>query len=74
MKFIINILKKWVTKGIPQTPILGRWKIEGCSVKINSKIDWSNEDHCGPCGQYALYKLAKTQTKIVTKRRNNIQV
>jgi len=21
------------------------------------KIDLSNEDHCGPCGQYALEKL-----------------
>lgn len=35
---------------------LGRWKIENCYTKINNKIDLSNEDHCGPCGQYNLLK------------------
>ena len=24
---------------------------------MNHKVDLSNEDHCGPCGQYALTKL-----------------
>lgn len=35
---------------------LGRWKIETCHKQTNSKVDLSNEDHCGPCGQYALEK------------------
>ena len=35
---------------------LGRWKIETCHEQTNSKVDLSNEDHCGPCGQYALEK------------------
>jgi hypothetical protein len=35
---------------------LGRWNIDYCSKKINNKVDLSNEDHCGPCGQYALSK------------------
>jgi len=35
---------------------LGRWKIENCNTKMNHKIDLSNEDHCGPCGQYAFEK------------------
>ena len=30
--------------------------MEQCNKKINDKIDLSNEDHCGPCGQYALIK------------------
>jgi len=35
---------------------LGRWNNE-CSVKTNKKIDFSNEDHCGPCGkEIELYK------------------
>ena len=38
------------------SPQLGRWNIEYCHKKINNKIDLSNEDHCGPCGQYALTK------------------
>jgi hypothetical protein len=36
--------------------VLGRWSIEQCDKKLNTKIDLSNEDHCGPCGQYILNK------------------
>ena len=61
MKFIKNIIKKVIPKELPKP--IGRWRIEECNVKINNKIDLSNEDHCGPCGQYVLDKinLAKTQ-------------
>jgi hypothetical protein len=55
MKYIATIMKKLIPKDIP-TP-LGRWRIENCNVQLNNKIDLSNEDHCGPCGQYALKKL-----------------
>jgi hypothetical protein len=30
--------------------VLGRWTLDNCDKKINRKIDFSNEDHCGPCG------------------------
>ena len=30
---------------------LGRWTLHGCPTKIDTKVDWSNEDHCGPCGE-----------------------
>jgi hypothetical protein len=36
---------------------VGRWNIDYCNIKTNTKVDLSNEDHCGPCGQYALIKL-----------------
>jgi len=52
---IINILNKIIAKELPKP--VGRWKVENCNKQINSKIDLSNEDHCGPCGQYALEKL-----------------
>ena len=55
MKYITTILRKIIPKEIPKT--LGRWTIEQCTTKINHKIDLSNEDHCGPCGQYALTKI-----------------
>jgi hypothetical protein len=32
--------------------VLGRWSIDYCDKRVNNKIDLSNEDHCGPCGQY----------------------
>ena len=37
--------------------LVGRWRIENCNIKINRKIDLSNEDHCGPCGNYTLEKI-----------------
>ena len=54
MKFIINIVKKLIPKDIPKP--VGRWRVEHCNIQMNHKIDLSNEDHCGPCGQYALEK------------------
>ena len=47
--------------------LLGRWNIDYCNVKVNHKVDLSNEDHCGPCGQYAL-------TKLELKNRNNSEI
>jgi hypothetical protein len=55
MKFITTIIKKFIIKDIPRP--LGRWRIENCNKLMNNKIDLSNEDHCGPCGQYALEKV-----------------
>jgi len=33
---------------------LGRWNIVYCNETIYRKIDLSNEDHCGPCGNFLL--------------------
>jgi hypothetical protein len=55
MKFITAIIKKLTPKEISRP--LGRWRIENCNTQMNHKIDLSNEDHCGPCGQYALEKV-----------------
>ena len=55
MKYIVTIIKNLFLKDLPKP--LGRWKIDYCNNKINNKIDLSNEDHCGPCGQYGLNKI-----------------
>ena len=55
MNFFTNIIKNIIKKELPRP--LGRWRIEDCNVKTNNKIDLSNEDHCGPCGKYALDKI-----------------
>jgi hypothetical protein len=47
--------KKIIPNELPKH--MGRWNVESCNQKLNYKIDLSNEDHCGPCGQYALTKL-----------------
>jgi len=52
--YIRNIIKRIFPKELPKP--LGRWKVENTNKQMNHKIDLSNEDHCGPCGQYALSK------------------
>jgi len=52
MKYITTIIKKLLPKELPKP--VGRWGLEQCNKQINNKVDLSNEDHCGPCGQYAL--------------------
>jgi hypothetical protein len=63
MKYIINIIKKLFPKELSKP--LGRWKIENCNKQINNKIDLSNEDHCGTCGEYALSKIKKDKKCIL---------
>jgi hypothetical protein len=56
MKFITNIvqqMKRSILKP-KEKKVLGRWNMEYNTKKMNHKIDLSNEDHCGPCGQYIL--------------------
>jgi hypothetical protein len=64
MKYLTTIIKKIFPKELPKP--VGRWRIENCNKQMNSKIDLSNEDHCGPCGEYALTKIEfeKSQSNI----------
>lgn len=59
MKFISFMLQKLKLMPSP----LGRWRRESCPIQMNHKIDLSNEDHCGPCGHYALEKVKKNKDK-----------
>ena len=59
----MSIVKKILSKDMIKP--VGRWKIENCDKKMNLKIDLSNEDHCGPCGQYVLEKIKLENNKIL---------
>jgi len=61
MRTFFNIIKKMIS-GNDIRP-LGRWNIDYCNIKTNNKIDLSNEDHCGTCGQYAISKLSPENKK-----------
>lgn len=61
MRFIANIFKRFIKD---EKKVLGRWNVEYCDKKINHKIDLSNEDHCGPCGQYILDKTSDKEDNI----------
>jgi hypothetical protein len=66
---IIIFVRTFIQKEYPKP--LGRWNIDYCSKKINNKIDLSNEDHCGPCGQYIISKI-KTIDKTINKNKNEL--
>jgi len=52
---IFVILKNVLSyRGNQGTPLLGRWQLERCNNKLSHKIELSNRDHCGPCGDYAI--------------------
>jgi len=55
-----TVTSKFITK-VPKNPPLGRWNIDYCSNKTNTKIDLANEDHCGPCGQYIISKSNESE-------------
>lgn len=63
---ITAFLKRITPKELPKH--LGRWSMEKCNTKLNHKIDLSNEDHCGPCGQYALTQMELKRYKIKNKK------
>jgi hypothetical protein len=67
MKYITTIIRKIFPKELSKP--IGRWRIEHCNIQLNSKIDLSNEDHCGACGEYALIKI-----KSKTNQTNNIHL
>ena len=63
MRFLVRIFNHFKPKEIPKP--VGRWNNE-CNIKTNKKIDFSNEDHCGPCGysnitnkEVDIYKINK---------------
>jgi hypothetical protein len=57
-----------------QPTFLGRWTLENCSKKINNKVDWANEDHCGTCSiklKLCKDKLSKENTAPYKKSETN---
>jgi len=64
----MNIVKNFFPKQV-QRPV-GRWNIDYCSVKTNTKIDLSNEDHCGTCGEYATLRKNVLDNKIKSVVKN----
>jgi len=64
MKRVITVVKDIFSKEIPKP--LGRWNLDYCVVKLDKKIYLTNEDHCGPCGQYNV-STKKEKDKIKEK-------
>jgi hypothetical protein len=67
MRFFTRLLDKAISSN--NKKILGRWNIDYCNEKTNRKIDWSNVDHCGPCG--LVEAVNKTTANPVGEKRTN---
>jgi len=71
MKYMLNFIirfrtyKNMLVKEPPK--LLGRWGLEKCNIQIGRKADLANEDHCGPCGQYAVQKLKTEKSPVDSK-------
>lgn len=50
---------------------LGRWNTIYKNNEINTRVDLSNEDHCGPCGQYA---LQQQKENVSIQNKKNIKI
>jgi hypothetical protein len=57
-KQIGNDLYNRIKPLAPPKP-MGRWKPEDEDSKTLSKVDYANEDHCGPCGNKIIKNLHK---------------
>jgi hypothetical protein len=67
-KYIKDIIKNIIfSKELPKP--MGRWRTENRLTQMNHKIDLSNEDHCGPCGQYALSKIGVKKENRIDKQK-----
>lgn len=55
MRFIVRFADRFLKKDI-EKPV-GRWFRDSCEKTIARKVDLSNEDHCGPCGEYTMKKM-----------------
>lgn len=51
---------------------LGRWSLVH-DEKLYRRTDLSNEDHCGPCGEYVLQKRRDKKDGYTMKRRNEVK-
>tara|TARA_Y100000816_G_C26029906_1_gene539110 strand:+ start:506 stop:697 length:192 start_codon:yes stop_codon:yes gene_type:complete len=61
IKIVYNVIRNSFK---PDVKIrLGRWGAITDNMALDLRIDRSNEDHCGPCGQYAIEKQKELQKK-----------
>lgn len=61
MRFLVRFVENIVKRDTVEKPI-GRWFRDSCEKRIARKVDLSNEDHCGTCGEYKFLKADIVQS------------
>lgn len=46
-RLFLPALRRFLSYEAPRH--LGRWNLDYCYVRVNRKVDYANEDHCGSC-------------------------
>lgn len=79
-KYMFSYLRKIVPKRVVNIfssdmhKPLGRWTLNHENIKnTHKKIDWSNEDHCGPCGHEALDMYIKKNEEKLKELQNKVK-
>jgi hypothetical protein len=62
MRSIVSVVKRLIQGDIPKYPS-GRWGREVNDAQRSYRVDWTNEDHCGPCGNNDLRKVMQDMEK-----------
>ncbi len=52
-------------------PFLGRWNVDYCQKRLNTKVMLANEDHCGTCGNSLISSRMHEITRQKTFRQAN---
>ena len=66
----MSYIKKFIhSLSAQEIRVLGRWNLESCMIKINTKVDLANEDHCGLCSEYRntkhIVKKVNTENSLI---------
>lgn len=69
MKFIKAIITR-ISRTFEHKRPVGRWNNDYCEIKTSKKIDWSNEDHCGPCGSQDMKQQQKKNERLLEKMKD----
>ncbi len=56
MKIFSTLINRLSIASTKPVTMLGRWHIDYSHNALYRKIDLANEDNCGPCGDYNVYK------------------
>lgn len=62
MRSIVKLVRRIIQGDIPKYPA-GRWGREVNDAQRSHRVDWTNEDHCGPCGNNDLREVIKDMEK-----------
>jgi len=74
MKILSILINRLSSASAKPVTMLGRWHIDYSHNALSRKIDFANEDNCGPCGNYNKKKedIIKDRSPLKEKKRVSV--